>query len=540
MYAIPMRPLVPLLLLVATACAVPACASPTDDPAAAGDEQNVTGSAVGSKKELFEGEQYYVRVVGWDPSKMSNQSLRDEQRTQGAELAIYKADKTSGLHCPDAETSDGKLVYKTQKFSLRTSGNLTNGTPKSSFKVSLEAKDDRLFDMKALNLKAMWNDVSQMREGLAWRLFQEAGVHAPRHTYAKFCINGRYYGLYSMIEQVEKTFLADHFGANKDGNLFKGFQPASGQDVGPANLTYRRSGADDSGKQYFKNDDMDVRAYQLKTAGDDAARDTYDDLAALIRTVNAVGADGTPANGDKAKLDTAAFQASVEKVFDAKSFLRWAGINSLLGAWDNYWGTGANFYLYNAGPKAAPKKLMSQPYFVWIPWDYDNTFGSDFFNAKWQYASITDWEGATRPYYGGNGTSKLPLITNLLANQTFLRYYLDHLEWANDTLFNERWILAAIGDEQKGLRSRVQSAAYLESDSPNGAPHTGRQFTNDEVFRHGFSHDELNRGGFHVEGILHWVRMRHDSVASQLAQLRTKHPKGSSGASFPARPESIP
>src|SRR4029079_6939451 len=100
--------------------------------------------------------------------------------------------------------------------------------------------------------------------------------------------------------------------------------------------------------------------------------------------------------------------------FDAKSFLRWAGINTLLGAWDNYWGTGANFYLYNSGSKAAPKKLMSQPYFTLIPWDYDNTFGSDFFNAKWQEASIVDWEGATRAYHGGTSISTLPLVTNLL------------------------------------------------------------------------------------------------------------------------------
>ena len=29
--------------------------------------------------------------------------------------------------------------------------------------------------MKALNLKSMWNDSSQMREGLAWKLFEKAG-----------------------------------------------------------------------------------------------------------------------------------------------------------------------------------------------------------------------------------------------------------------------------------------------------------------------------------------------------------------------------
>ena len=71
----------------------------------------------------------------------------------------------------------------------------------------------------------------------AYALFQEAGVDAPRHTYAKFCINDKYYGLYSMIENVEKGFLKDHFGDNDNGNLYKAYWTAN--DIGPATLAYR-------------------------------------------------------------------------------------------------------------------------------------------------------------------------------------------------------------------------------------------------------------------------------------------------------------
>lgn len=37
----------------------------------------------------------------------------------------------------------------------------------------------------------MFNDPSQMREALAWRLFDRIGVVASRHTYARFAVDDR-------------------------------------------------------------------------------------------------------------------------------------------------------------------------------------------------------------------------------------------------------------------------------------------------------------------------------------------------------------
>jgi hypothetical protein len=527
-----------LVLLTAIGlCASTGCA-PSDDLAP--DEegvQDLTSGAVANKDAFFAEDMYFVRITGWDPARMTPQSLLDEQKAAGAELLVFKTRAKSSTHCPDGEVKGSDLVYKTKAFSVRTSGNLTNGTPKSSYKLSIDDKADRLFDMGALNLKAMWNDASQMREALAWKMFEKAGVAAPRHTYAKFCINDRYYGLYSVVEQVDTSFLKDRFG-NKDGNLYKAYWPTSnGQDVdlGPANLTYRKSGTDDSGKQYFSVADMDNRTYRLK-GGKGAASQTYDDLATFIRVLN-----GIALPGDASKFNTPAFKEQMERVFNVKGFLRWASMNMLLGAWDNYYATPANYYLYNSGKKAKPDAFMSEPYFSWIPWDYDNSFGHDFFNTKWQFNDIVDWEAGTRNYYQGKKTASLPLLRNLLANQDYLKYYLDSIEFLVDTVFNEQAITKLIGPENgPGLRSRVQTAALLEADGPSATPHTGRQFTNAEVLKHGLSFDELTRGAFHAEGILHYARMRHDNVKEQLSRLRQRFPKGSSGGTFPARPEAIP
>ena len=80
---------------------------------------------------------------------------------------------------------------------------------------------NRLAGMTRINLKAMYNDPSQMREALAWRLFGLADIPAPRHTYAKLAFGPTYRGLFSVIEQVDKRFLRDHFGGNLRGNLYK-------------------------------------------------------------------------------------------------------------------------------------------------------------------------------------------------------------------------------------------------------------------------------------------------------------------------------
>jgi CotH kinase protein len=208
-------------------------------------------------------------------------------------------------------------------------------------------------------------------------------------------------------------------------------------------------------------------------------------------------------------------------------------VNLLVGAWDNYFATPANYYLYNGGRAAGSQDALDRPYFSWIPWDYDNTFGIDYFGTAWQYADLLDWPASTHDYWrrnGHDGRSHLPLVQNLLQNRGFRRYYLDHLEHLLDTCFDP----AAIGAARTSLWGRVAPSAYAESGTPTGQPWTGRQFSNDEVYRSGFEQNELRHGETFVLGIHHYVRMRHDSARAQLAALRRTDPAGSSGATFAA------
>jgi len=79
---------------------------------------------------------------------------------------------------------------------------------------------------------------------------------------------------FSVIEQVDKRFLKDRFGANHRGNLYKAYCG----DVGCATLEHRTGpGGDDSGRQYYRAGAGDNRTYRLKTNEDDPGASTYDD-----------------------------------------------------------------------------------------------------------------------------------------------------------------------------------------------------------------------------------------------------------------------
>jgi hypothetical protein len=475
------------------------------------------------KPEFFGADMYMFRIAGFRPGR--GVMTEPVKPVHGARLDVWHTDPGDRRRVPAPDS--GGVLFSTTAFALKNSGNRTLRAPKRSWRIILDpaARGNRLAGMTRINLKAMYNDPSQMREALAWSLFGIAGIPAPRHTYAKLAFNDTYRGLFSVIEHVDKKFLRDHFGKNFRGNLYK----TGYRDIGGAHLEYRtgRDG-DDSGRQYFVPGSAE-RTYRLQTNKNNPEASTYDDLACFIRTINGIGLPG----GGRC-FDTDAFRESADGIMNVTAFLRWAAVNMLLGSWDNYYASGSNYYLYNSGRRGAANDFVSDPYFHFIPWDYDNCLGIDYSGTRWQYADILDWPGKVNRH-----KPKIPLVRNLLRNHDYRQYYLDYLEHMLDTEFNPRAITARIGPRSEdGLWYRVQRAAYLESDTPLGQPFTGRRYSNHEVYRSACRQHELSHGKKQMEGIVHYVRMRHDSARAQLKQLRRTMPRTVDG--FPIGAKQLP
>jgi CotH kinase protein len=504
-------------------------------PTPVGDAVVQYDAAAVDKPGFFSEAMYLVHVTGWPHDRFKPEEAMTAP--PGARLTVWRTDPHDTRHIPPP--ADGVLL-STASFSLMNSGNRTLRVPKRSWKIEIGADDsshDELLGMHRFNLKAMYNDPSQMREALAWQLFGRLGLAAPQHVYAKLAFDDIYFGLFSLIEQVDKQFLRDHFGTNDKGNLYKAYCG----DIGCATLERRvGDGGDDSGRQYMGTNPADL-TYRLKTNEDDSRANTFDDLAQLIRVINGIGLPG-----GEGRFDTDAFRESVEAILNAHAFLRWAAANLLLGSWDNYFATPANYYLYNSGFAGDDENFMARPYFTFIPWDYDNSFGIDYFNTDWQDTDILDWPSNTGRYCAKGGhpdaRSRIPLVQNLLRNTAFRRYYLHAIEGLLEREFTPREIDARMrGSTGAPLWPRVAQAAYLESNTPDGSPFTGRQFSNHEVYLAAEMQYELQHGEGHVEGIVHYVRMRAASAAKQLAALRAVgSTSGTGGLTFPAVMEPLP
>ncbi len=97
---------------------------------------------------------------------------------------------------------------------------------KKSFKIDFDEYDEDndelvFYDLKKLNLNNGFKDPTMLREKL-FLDFAGDFVAAPRAVHTKVYVNGEYYGLYTAVEQVDKTFVQNRFGDDEDGNLFKG------------------------------------------------------------------------------------------------------------------------------------------------------------------------------------------------------------------------------------------------------------------------------------------------------------------------------
>jgi spore coat protein H len=212
-----------------------------------------------------------------------------------------------------------------------------DGTPRCS-KMSMKLKFDefepeqRFAGLKRLNFNSMLYDDSLLRERLAYRVFREMGVVAPRAAHARLIINGEDQGVFSLVEEVDGRFTKGHF-ADGDGNLYKEAWPS--------------------------NADAAVLASALETNEDAPDHSVFQQFQADLLAA-------TPAE----------LPDVVATYLDLDNTLAYLAVDQALINWDGVTGffcyselcENHNYYLYQGELEAR---------FSLIPWDLDNTFVSE-------------------------------------------------------------------------------------------------------------------------------------------------------------------
>jgi spore coat protein CotH len=95
-----------------------------------------------------------------------------------------------------------------------------DGKPAFRIKIDKYHPGQRLRGVSALTLNNMVQDPSYMAERLAYHVFRELGVPAPRANHARVYVNGAFFGLYANIETPNDDLLARWF-ADPSRNLYE-------------------------------------------------------------------------------------------------------------------------------------------------------------------------------------------------------------------------------------------------------------------------------------------------------------------------------
>ncbi|MDW3649456.1 MAG: CotH kinase family protein [Bacteroidia bacterium] len=210
-------------------------------------------------------------------------------------------------------------------------------TPKKSIKLDFnEYVSGKKYDgLKKINLNNGEGDPAILRDKLCYDILRNSGVKVPRTAYAKVYLNGTYWGLYLLVEQIDRTFLDENFGTD-EGNLFK--------NMGNSDLSWQ--GRDTSLYQ---------QEFELKTP----AR-----AGAWNRFVNLLDVLNNSSDQD--------FKDAIAQVFDVELYLKVLAVDVATSNWDSYIEHGRNFYMYE-NPNSGK--------FQWIPWDYNLAMGGTFSSA---------------------------------------------------------------------------------------------------------------------------------------------------------------
>ncbi|MDB6029894.1 MAG: hypothetical protein JWM16_232 [Verrucomicrobiales bacterium] len=208
---------------------------------------------------------------------------------------------------------------------------------KYSFKVDLNefVKGQKIGSLTKLNFHNNVADPSWMNEVLSYQLYRDAGVPAPKTAYAKVYVtvpgehDRTYLGLYSMVEDVDRSFAWDHFGSKK-GAVFKPVTHKLFDYLGDDWSNYRQ-------------------IYDPKSELSEAQAKRLIEFCKLV-----------------SKADDGEFEKSISSFLDIDEFSRFLAVTVYLSTLDSLLGMGQNFY--------AHLHPVFQN-FQFIPWDLDNSFG---------------------------------------------------------------------------------------------------------------------------------------------------------------------
>lgn len=289
------------------------------------------------------------------------------------------------------------------RYKGNSSYNMSRNTPKKPLKFAFDKyrSKQECFDVETLNFSNATKDPTFLREKICYDMISTR-MKAPRTAFAAISVNGSLLGLYTMVEQVDKKFLARQF-ADNGFNLYKA------ADNG-ATLQYRGSSADSYRAEY-----------ELKT------NEKTDDWSRFIEMLNLLSS-----------VPDANFRDQVAAWIEFESAIQLLAFNMVMSNFDSYTGSGRNFYVYDD---------ESTGQFTFIPWDINEGFGS----------YTNNWNVFTQDVLTISNLSQRPLNRRILGDDLLRARYLLAIQSLIDGPAHEDSIRAQIARWKPLLDPWVQA-----------------------------------------------------------------------------------
>ena len=253
---------------------------------------------------------------------------------------------TFGMNLPWGK---GSITIDGETFSqvgIRYKGNGTildaGESIKKSFKVDLDkfGQTKKYKTLKSLNLHCQVADPSKCREVFGYGIYSSVGVPAPRVLFVEVSlsvgdrIKNQWLGLYTLVEPIDKTFLAAHFN-DAEGLLMK--------PEGMRDFPFRGE---------FK--DYEQRLEPKRTA-------KLDEKARLFQVgkLVALGSDQD-------------FISRIDSLVDIDSYLKFLAATAFISNPDSFFSLSHNYYLYLDAKTSK---------FFFFPWDLDRAFSNLFLSG---------------------------------------------------------------------------------------------------------------------------------------------------------------
>ena len=232
---------------------------------------------------------------------------------------------------------DGQVV---EQVGLRSRGKGSRSGEKPAVKIDFNKYiESRTFHgYGAVHVKNAVQDASFVREALALSVYEALGIPAPGISFARLTVNGEYWGLYNLVEDVKKKFLTERYGED-GGNLFK----------------YEHTEAWD----FTSKGDEPVKYIPVPFQAE--TNETHLDGSGLVTFVKAIN-----------ELPDATFSRDIAGYIDPVKFLTYVAAENATADTDGFVGEAGmnNFYLYQYKDSAR---------FAFVPWDKN----SSFVQAEW-------------------------------------------------------------------------------------------------------------------------------------------------------------